>query len=124
MRRLKSTIPRNPRATADIAVDTDVPEGFAHLCYEIDGFNTAYNPLATVANGRRISQTRLPIVFHSGLERDQDDGVRVEDLLTVCSDHLNTQKKTPNNDEAYAEASALIHRAIALLVTKQQSAKE
>lgn len=119
MRRLKSNTPRNPHATADIAVDTNVPKGFAHLCYEIGGFNTAYNPLATEVNGHRIRQTCLPIVFNSGLEKDQDDGVRVEDILTVCSDHLNTQQQTPNNDEAYAEASALIHRAITLLVTRQ-----
>lgn len=119
MRRLNSNTPRNPHATGDIAVDADVPSGFAHLCYEIGGFNTAYNPLATEVNGRRIQQTCLPIVFHSGLEKDQDDGVRVEDLLTVCNDHLSTRKQTLDNDEASAEASALIHKAIALLVSRQ-----
>lgn len=103
--------------SGSIAVDTNVPHGFAHVCYEIAGFNTAYNPLATSTNGQRIRQTSLPIVFESGMpRRGEADGVSVEAVLAVCNDHLDTKMATPNGDEAYAEASAHIRRAIEILI--------
>ena len=99
-----------------VTVDPDVPRGFSHVSYEIDGFNTAYNPLARKVNGRRIQQTVLPIVFESGLDKDVPDGVSVEAILAVCSDHLDTRQQTPNSNEAYAKASAFLKRAIDELV--------
>lgn len=95
-----------------VNVEAKVPKGYARTSYEIEGFNTAYNRLACGPNGRRIHQTRLPIVFASDTTRDIPDGVTVEALLSVCSDHLEGEFNTPDSGEASARASALIRRAI------------
>ncbi len=68
MRRLQnSVVDQYLQPTEVVAVDPDVPRGCASVSYEIEGFDTAYNPLAKKINGRRIRQTSLPIVFDSGL---------------------------------------------------------
>jgi hypothetical protein len=121
MQQLKNAVHSKKALKSDIQVENKVPAGFAHMVYEISGFNTAHNPLAPTHNGVRMRQSKLPIVFHSGLEGDQDDGVRVEALLAVCEDHLNTHRNTPGASDVFAEASSKIRSAIDLLVEKQAS---
>lgn len=120
MRRLKSVADSLLNGEV-VAVDTDVPRGCAPVTYEIDGFDTAYNPLAKKINGRRIRQTTLPIVFDSGLDDRTHDGVSVEALLAVCADHIDSKQMTPEASAAHAKATAHIKKAIAVLTKNTQA---
>lgn len=120
MRRLKSVDDSLLNGEA-VVVDTDVPRGCAPVTYEIDGFDTVHNPLARKVNGRRIRQTTLPIVFSSGLENSANDGVSVEAVLAVCSDHLGSKQMTPEANAAYAKATAHIKKALEALTKNHQS---
>jgi hypothetical protein len=119
MRRLQNVV--NPQLSNNgevVEVDENVPRGCAPVSYEIEGFDTAYNPLVKKAGGRRVRQTSLPITFASGL-RDTQDGVSVEAVLSVCSSHLDSKQLTPEANPVYAKASAHLRKALELLAKQR-----
>ncbi len=104
-----------------IAMDEPLP-GFAHMRYDVLGFNTVYNPAADV-QGTPAHFTRLPIIFQSDPDRPAhlpQDGVSTEALLAVLVDHLQSQLATPQACHEYAAAAQNVQQALVALAHRRQ----
>lgn len=102
-----------------VAVDNP-PPGFANVRYDIVGFNTVYNSAAACAGGMPARFTRLPIIFHSGpITYDMPlNGVTVESLLAVISDHLNGLQNSPEACMENQMAKDYVDAALSMLMQK------